>query len=73
MSEQSWTFERNPYLGPVLREDPAYMRQEPPWCNECHGHRSECFFCGYRGDGLCDDIPYPEDLAAAIGTEQRDG
>jgi hypothetical protein len=55
----------DPYLAPAFREDPAYYREEPPFCEQCCGHRSECAFCGFEGDGACDDVPYPADEEAA--------
>jgi hypothetical protein len=54
--------------GPAWHEHPAYYREEPPWCDQCHGHRTECAFCGYEGDGLCDDAVYPADAVAFTRT-----
>jgi hypothetical protein len=63
----------DPCLAPAWREHPDYYREEPPWCDQCHGHRSECAFCGYEGDGRCDDAAYPADAAASTGKQQRHG
>jgi hypothetical protein len=48
--------------GSAWREHPDYYRAEPPWCEQCYGHRTECAFCGHAGDGLCDDVLYPADI-----------
>jgi hypothetical protein len=49
--------------GPAWTEHPAYWN-EPPWCEQCHGQRTCCAFCGYEGSGRCDDVAYPADLDA---------
>lgn len=49
----------DPYLAPPWREHPSYWL--PSFCDQCNGHRSECAYCGERGDGRDDDRPYLAD------------